>query len=114
MKYFTKGYKNVEVSNSVSELETFTVKHGVGEDDSILSDIFAPDPVTGLPSSDLFVEANHVNDTLREYITNVLRRPLTESERLDNADDVLSYARGIDETKAEYLKRIVEITQEGS
>lgn len=113
MKYFTIGYQHMDVDFTVPLPEEFEVKNGVGVDDTILQDIFAPDPVTGNPSSDVFVEGNAVNDNLREYITNVLRRPLSESSRVSDADEALNFARGIDETKADYLQRIVELTQEG-
>ena len=114
MKYFTRGYKHVSVKNEVCDLEKFPILTTNTEDDNILQDIFAPDPVTGLPSSDIFVEGRNVNDTLREYIQNVLRTPLSEGSRVDGPDTALNFARGIDESKASYINRIIEITQEGS
>lgn len=110
MKFFTRGFKNHDVVKDKQAFETFEIKNGVGADDTILQDIFAPDPLTGNPSSDVFVESTRVNDALRDYIVNVLRKPINEGSRLSSADEALEFGRSIDETREEYVNRIIELT----
>lgn len=75
--------------------------------DNIGDLIFAPDPKTGIPRSDLaMVLANDARPEVSEYIRQNLMRPLPETERMENPDDALKFSRNVRESLADYGDRL--------
>lgn len=79
------------------------------EEDTLLSVIFAPNPRTGLPSSDVAVYlSKKTNPAVREFIANNLLRPTNARNLLpaDFSEDLSDFQRGEYETAFEYSKRV--------
>lgn len=88
----------------------FKVLDSVSEskDDNMLGVIFAPDPVTGFPSSDFTSNLNGItNPEVMNFVRTVLQSPVTGLTGTDDSDlaEELTYRRG--ETRDEYLGRVV-------
>lgn len=96
-------FKNIDCYKDVT-LERFLETADVGnfapvvpcetDEDSLISTIFAPDPFTGFPRSDLFMEfSNSQSDEVRAYIHNNLMQPSVANISLDTADDALDFVK---------------------
>lgn len=78
--------------------------------DEIGSLIFAPDPKTGIPRSDLaLVMSNSARPEVAEYIRQTLQRSLPSSERYENEDDALRFTKNIRESLEAYGNRLREL-----
>ena len=84
-------------------------------ENSILDDIFAPDPVTGNPNSDLFIRLKG-DPTMREYIDKYLSNPVPSVAKIDeeNKDMALQFTKSKYESANEYLSRIQRYQQESA
>lgn len=79
----------------------------------IVLEIFAPDPITGNPASDLHVEFSSTNQNVRDYINAVFRKPLGVVGSADKEGDItLDMLRRGDETRESYIQRLTEIASE--
>lgn len=78
--------------------------------DNILITIFAPDPFTGVPRSDLgIVMSKDANPEVADYIIKTLQRPLPGSPSDNDPDFVLESIRQQGETFEAYANRLREI-----
>lgn len=84
-------------------------------ENSMLDDIFAPDPVTGNPNSDLFIRLQG-DPTMREYIDKFLSNPVPSVAKIDeeNKDLALQMTKSKYESANEYLLRIQRFQQESA
>ncbi len=88
---FGRCYENITPERNVS-LE-IKPKHSEKESDNILSEIFAPDPCTGHPSSDLyFVMSKDKDPVISQYIQDTLLKSneSVSAPALSTADDALA------------------------
>ena len=84
-------------------------------ENSMLDDIFAPDPVTGNPNSDLFIRLQG-DPSMREYIDKYLSSPVPSVAKIDeeNKDLALQMIKSKYESANEYLSRIQRFQQESA
>lgn len=84
-------------------------------ENSMLDDIFAPDPVTGNPNSDLFIRLQG-DPSMREYIDKYLSSPVLSVAKIDeeHKDLALQYTKSKYESASEYLSRIQRFQQESA
>lgn len=81
--------------------------------DEIGSLIFAPDPRTGIPRSDLaMIMSKSARPEVAEYIRQNLQRSLPDSARSDNPDDALRLTKNVHESLEAYGNRLREICNE--
>ena len=70
--------------------------------DKLLIEIFAPDPITGKPRSDLhFIFSQDSNPIVQEYIKNTLCQSHGQESSFDNPDDALELMKSRLETNPE-------------
>lgn len=92
----------------------FEEQPDIKREDKLLREIFAPDPVTGKPRSDLhFIYSQDKNPVVAEYIKSVLAQPLDRGASVDNPDDALEMTKTRLESDREYIERIANIIQAG-
>lgn len=73
----------------------------------LMQQIFAPDPITGIPSSDLaFVLSKDAAPEVSQYIRDNLLRPIGSVSSCDDADAALDMTKMRRETGVEYADRI--------
>lgn len=84
-------------------------------ENTLLDDIFAPDPVTGNPNSDLFVRLKG-DPTMRDFIDKYLSSPVPSVAKIDENDKdfSLNLVRSKYESVENYLKRIKDYQLEQS
>lgn len=82
------------------------------DEDSLLLSIFAPDPFTGFPRSDLFFEfSNSQSDEVRAYIHNNLMKENIAGISLDSADEALEFTKTRLTSLQEYTENLKKIIQ---
>lgn len=74
--------------------------------EEILRYIFAPDPQTGLPTSDLEKYANDNNPEIVDYIRRNLLQPAPHVAGCSDPDVVVALTRGADEDVISYADRV--------
>ena len=80
------------------------------ENDAITKLIFAPDPHTGIPSSDLgMLMSRQATPEVSKYIHDVLQRPIGVKSGLPDADSALEMAREYGESYESYANRLRSI-----
>lgn len=86
---------------------SFVLSEQVHEN-TLLDEIFAPDPVTGNPNSDLYIRLQG-DPTMREYIDKYFSQQIP-STKIDesNKDLALEMTKSRYESAQEYLQRIVK------
>lgn len=107
-----KGYSEKDVVENVFCIPQKSLDSSVHvEQDQLLTEIFAPDPITGRPRADLhFMYANDKSPAVADYIRNVLVTPISSSSvMLDSADDALSMTKTRTESNIEYVERLQSI-----
>lgn len=73
----------------------------------LITEIFAPDPVTHLPHSDLhIVMSNDSRPEVAQFIRDQLMQPLGDCVRTDNEDDALEMVKSRHESFVEYAERL--------
>lgn len=80
-------------------------------EDPLLTLIFAPDPVTGNPSSDLALTTRTNSPELQRYIQSVLHNPVPSSPGIDDPDMALDMQKDPFESFEVYASRLREIVQ---
>lgn len=81
-----------------------------GLESEIERQIFAPDPATGKPRSDLAIVLNeHTRPEVEAYVKQRLMRPLPTSPRTDDIDLVLDSVKSSGESFEEYANRLREL-----
>lgn len=77
------------------------------ENDSITKLIFAPDPNTGIPSSDLgMLMSREASPEVSKYIHDVLQHPIGVSQGLPDVDTALQMSREYGESYVDYANRL--------
>lgn len=77
--------------------------------DDLQRAIFAPDPITGIPRSDLgLILSKDCRPEVAQYIQNTLMRPRADKVAPD-ADMALAAVKSRTETVAEYAERLREL-----
>lgn len=81
--------------------------------DGLLSAIFAPDPETGMPRSDLHIQlSGSLDPNVQEYIRRTFQRPLPSSDvGHENPDVVLDSARNYNERIDDYVLRLKNMVE---
>lgn len=74
-------------------------------EDSPLNAIFAPDPVTGNPSSDLYFDCKS-NNELRKYIEDQLQSFHLDTPKTSSVDDALTLTKSPFESREEFVERV--------
>lgn len=82
--------------------------------DNLLRIIFAPDELTGLPRGDYAIFlSDKTTPEVRSYIqTNLLSEHVIDNIPSEKDSDILPFIREKNETREEYLSRIIEYTRE--
>lgn len=78
--------------------------------DNILSEIFAPDPITGAPKGDIaYYLSPDGNPMIKNWLENNLLAPrgVKSSNGLYDDDMIAEYSRGADESVDAYRERII-------
>lgn len=81
-------------------------------EDPLLTLIFAPDPVTGNPSSDLALTTRTNSPELQRYIQSVLHNPVPSSAGIDDPDMALDMQKDPFESFEVYASRLREIVNQ--
>lgn len=81
-------------------------------EDPLLTLIFAPDPATGNPSSDLALTTRTSSPELQRYISSVLHRPVPSSAGIDDPDLALDMQKDPFESFEVYANRLREIVNQ--
>lgn len=75
--------------------------------DPLLCEIFAPDPRTNLPHSDLHViMSRDSRPEVAQFIRDTLMQPLGDGIRSDNEDDAIEMVKGHNESFIDYAERL--------
>lgn len=81
--------------------------------DELLREIFAPDPLTGNPTSDLSLLVHGENLELNEYIRSHLMNPVGSKALLGSSDEdgeaALDALPRLDDGENEYYERLVQL-----
>lgn len=103
-------YSNLPDDAQDERKHSFLSDHVKLELDPILALIYAPDPVTGIPRSDVALEySSDVSDELHQYIRSVLQQPRQSSSAGDDPDLALASIKDLRESNEEYFNRLREI-----
>lgn len=81
------------------------VENNVVHDSSLLDVIFAPDPVSGNPSSDLFMDLQ-ADPNLKDFVRRELQSVRLEMSKTDDVNLALDFTKTRNETKERYLERL--------
>lgn len=109
-KVYFKGLKCRTISEN-SELRSSFKKDFVNDtekvfhENSMLDEIFAPDPITGNPNSDLFFKLNHEPE-VRQFIEKELQSFVFEVQKTDDKDLALDVVKSRYETVQQYSDRL--------
>lgn len=109
-----KDFKNLAPVEYLTEddYKAMAVEVQPSDKDRLLQVIYAPNEVTGLPSSDyaLYLSEN-VNPVVRDYIAKNLLQPTSSKNLIPSnfTEDVSEFMRGEYETPREYAERITPI-----
>lgn len=104
------SYRGIK-SLSVEDAQKLRVSRhdvvNIERENSMLDDIFAPDPVTGNPNSDLFIRLQG-DPTMREFIDKYLSNPVPSVSKIDeeNKDLALNMVKSKYESASQYIERI--------
>lgn len=88
-------------------IDTPYVQVSEKDPDSLEKVIFAPNPITGVPTSDVAVIlANDSNPAVSQYIRDNLMRPIQGEPGTDDADLALASVKSDTESVEEYAERL--------
>lgn len=93
------------------------VEEKLSADNQVLDVIYAPDPFTRLPQSDVAVYlSDKVDPAIREFVATQLLTPNPDVKGVDDANSDILYdlIRGDDESVADYAVRIKGIVESDS
>ena len=78
--------------------------------DPLISTIFAPDPDTGIPRSDLaVVMSRDTSPEISQFIRDTLMRPLPDGVTSADSDAALEFVKGRSERLGQYAQRLYSI-----
>ena len=82
----------------------------VRQEDSVINLIFAPDPDTGVPRSDLaLMFSKDKSPEIAQYIQDTLMRPVNDGSGAPDADTALEFMCSRSERVEDYANRLREI-----
>lgn len=88
----------------------FDSSSSVDENENILNEIYAPDPNTGFPRSDISVILSRSTDpVVKEFVAKVIMSPNNSSNYGDNSDVALELVPQLGETEDMYIDRLKDI-----
>lgn len=103
------------IASSINSPKISVVESSNSEQDSLINFIFAPDPLTGVPRSDLaFSMSKDISPEVAQFIRDNLQRPIEMNERTENPDLAIDTIKSRSETLIEYADRIKEIVNKDS
>lgn len=107
-----RGYENVSSLEIPGIVNMSAVSHSVEHDD-VLDTIFAPDPVTGIPRSDLaIVMSKSTAPEIGQYIRDQLMRPVdTGSIYCEDAQLALDMTMTKKDSFENYASRLRELSK---
>lgn len=94
-----------EQAEKLRDNRRLNIEKSTIDENDCLSAIFAPDPITGNPASDLYFDCKN-NNELRQYINDELQRFHLDTPKTSNVDDALAFTKSIFESRQEYAKRL--------
>lgn len=98
------------IASSIESAKRTNVESSNVEQDSLISFIFAPDPSTGVPRSDLaFSMSKDTSPEVSQFIRDTLQRPIESGERTDDPDLALDTIKSRSESLSQYADRLREI-----
>lgn len=112
MKDRRKLYREMVGNDHFSQSQSFNFDGVDKTQDETLKMIFAPDPLTGCPRSDLaIIMSKDSRPEISEFIRNTLMQPLGKQSRTENPDDAIELTRSRGETLQAYGDRLKAIVQ---
>lgn len=109
----TKGLRSQRSTFHLRDLPPVKFKQVFSNIDDIQAQIFAPDPLTGVPRSDLyFALTRDTTPEIAQYIQEHLLSSLPSSSRAQNADDALFAMKSKSESIEAYAERIRNFVKE--
>lgn len=112
-----RGYREmtIEEANELRGVTRPPVKEDldVTHTPDVIQELFAPDPETGNPSSDLFIRASADSD-VRDYIDKYLMHQQQIAPVTDDSSLALDSAKSRFESNEEYFTRIKELISNDS
>ena len=107
-----RGLAHLRKDVSLSDIGQDLVKSRPFHKDGLLSAIFAPDPKTGMPRSDLHIMlSGSLDPTTQEYIRRTLMQSLPSEVGHDDPDVVLDTARKHGEEINAYVQRLAKYVE---
>lgn len=105
-----RGLAHLRVDVGLEDIGQGVTKSREIPKDGLLTAIFAPDPVTSMPRSDLHIAlSGSLDPTTQEYIRRALQRPIPETGvGHPDPDVVLDNARKHNESIDAYVQRLAK------
>lgn len=102
------------IDTSVIDIKDISASYNNGVD-PLTAIIFANDPVTGIPQSDLaMIMAKDTSPEISQYIRDNLLKPLPTSESTDNPNEAISFMRHKGEDLMSYSERLRTMVTESN
>lgn len=112
MIYKTKKSLLPHYRNIIPREFEVKVNEVIVETDPLLVNIFAPDPQTGVPRSDLhIVLSKDSSPEISQYIRDNLMRPNNTDSSIDDADFAIASVKGRYETRQAFADRLRDLVQ---
>lgn len=106
-----RGYERIGLI-SCSRLLNMSSVSPVMDNDDILGTIFAPDPVTGIPRSDLAIVLSKCSaPEISQYIRDQLMRPVDTGVSCDDAQLALDMTMTKKDSFESYASRLKELSK---
>lgn len=101
------GLENVRESKNLTSPEESPLP--IKKQDEMMSLVYAPDPITGIPSNDIaMMLKNRDNPDVQRYIQQRLQVARESYKGAENPDDALTAIRAYKEDVVAYAKRMKE------
>lgn len=108
-----KSYGFIRYRLNDVEERSFKESSFVDKNDNILNEIYAPDPNTGFPRSDISVILSHSTDpVVTEFVNKVILSPSPSENYGDNKDIALELVRQYGENESSYIDRLQSIIKD--
>lgn len=110
LKLGYRGYRQIpiadlEILRDVRKPVSLPVEVEASSVPDIIQEIFAPDPLTGNPSSDFYIRASADSD-VRDYIDKYLMQQVLDSPRTSDSQTALDFVKSRYESAREYADRL--------
>lgn len=106
-----RGYERIGLISCTKILNMSSLSSVKDDDDDVLGTIFAPDPVTGIPRSDLSVVLSKSSaPEIGQYIRDQLMRPVETGVSIDDAQLALDMTMTKKDSLESYASRLKELS----